>query len=354
MSPVRAFACDLPPSRVRFGRGDATEHVVAELAILDAARVLIVAGQRHAELAARLTGPSSERVVDVFTEVEPHVPERVARAARERAVHCRADSLLSVGGGSATGTAKAVALTEGLPIVAVPTTYAGSEMTPVWGITSEGQKVTGHADHVRPRVVVYDPELVQGLPGTLAVASALNALAHSVESLWAPGTNPVVALLALEGARVLGEGLRALDEGRSDAPDRLLYGCFLAGASFAVAGSGLHHKICHALGGTFGLPHAETHAVVLPHVLAFNAPALPDVMAPLGSALGVVDPIAGLLTVRDRASMPTSLSELGLGSHDLERAVEATAALLPIANPRPVDEKDLRAILAGAMTGSVG
>lgn len=349
MSAVGTFACVLPPARVRFGRGSVTEHVSAELEALDADRVLVVVGPRHADLAARIVGASSARLVDVFTDIAPHVPDSVARTARERARASRADVVLSVGGGSATGTAKAVALTERLPIVAVPTTYSGSEMTPVWGITAESRKVTGRADHVQPRAVVYDPELVQSLPAELAAASALNAMAHCVESLWAQATSPVAELVALEGARVLGAGLRALSDGAADAPDRLLYGCYLGGISFAMAGSGLHHQICHVLGGTWSLPHAETHAVVLPHVLAFNAPALPEATARLGAALGTDDPVAALVELREGAALPGSLTELGLTADHLDRLVTATSTLLPVANPRPVDEAALRSVLGGAL-----
>ena len=202
------------------------------------------------------------------------MPVEVADAARKQAAAVGADAVLSVGGGSATGTAKAVALTTGLPVIAVPTTYAGSEVTPVWGLTEGERKTTGVDPRVLPRLVIYDPELTVSLPGPLSAASGLNAMAHCVDAFWAPGRNPVSALAAGEAIRVLAAALPLVSEDGTDVGARgdLLYGAYLAGTAFAVAGSGLHHKICHVLGGRYGLPHAQTHAIMLPYVLAFNAP----------------------------------------------------------------------------------
>ena len=194
-----------------------------------------------------------------------------------------ADAVLAIGGGSTTGVAKAVALTTRLPVVAVPTTYSGSEVTPTWGLTEDGRKTTGVDVAVLPRTVVYDPELTVSLPAGLAVASGLNAMAHCVEAMWAPRRNPVSTVVAEEGVRSLATGLSAVgtdtvgtDGGGLPAATDLLRGAYLGGTAFAGAGSGLHHKLCHVLGGAFDLPHAPTHAVVLPHVLAFNAPGAPD------------------------------------------------------------------------------
>jgi maleylacetate reductase len=223
------------------------------------------------------------------------VPVETARAARAAAADAGADAVLCIGGGSTVGAAKAVALTARIPVLAVPTTYSGSEVTAVWGMTENGRKTTGTDPAVLPRVVVYDPELTAGLPRELAVASGLNAMAHGVEALWAPRRNPVSSVIAEEGVGALATGLRDAD------PAELLRGAWLAAAAFAVAGSGLHHKLCHVLGGTFGLPHARTHAVVLPHVLAFNAPGAPEAAARVARALGVEDPVRGTAGAGRRA-----------------------------------------------------
>jgi hypothetical protein len=152
----------------------------------------------------------------------------------------------------------------------VPTTYAGSEATNVWGLTGPAGKRTGSDDRVLPETVVYDPDLVASLPPELAAASGLNAVAHCVDALWGPHCDPIDEALAGEGLRALNDGLRA------GIPARIQYGCYLAAVAFASAGSGLHHRICHVLGGRFGLPHAATHAIVLPYVVAYNAVAAPD------------------------------------------------------------------------------
>lgn len=332
-STVRDFAYDALPGRVVFARRAARERLAAEIERLGVERVMLIVGPGQRELAAELVVPFAGRVVVHYDQVRPHVPREVAEHAREAARRVKADALLSVGGGSTTGTAKIVALTQHLPVVAVPTTYAGSEMTPVWGMTTGTVKNTGRDLAVLPRVVVYDPELVETLPAALAVASALNAMAHCLESLWTSAA-PLVESMALDGARSLAAGLSAAAAGRP-AADALLYGAYLAGAAFASAGSGLHHRICHALGGGFDLPHAQTHAVVLPHVLAFNAPAVPAAMARLAPALGADDPVTGLRDLYRRCHAPRSLAEIGLARADLPRAIELVTARLPVDNPAP-------------------
>ncbi|GIF17566.1 alcohol dehydrogenase class IV [Actinoplanes tereljensis] len=270
-----------------------------------------------------------------FTEVAMHVPVEVASRAREAAHD--ADVLVSIGGGSTTGLAKAVALTTGLPIVAVPTTYAGSEATNVWGLTEGGRKTTGSDDRVLPRTIVYDASLLLSLPVELSVASGLNAVAHCVDSMWAPRADPINRALALEGLRALTDGLPRLGEfaGR----EQTLYGAYLAAVAFASAGSGLHHKICHVLGGMFNLPHAQTHAVVLPHVLALNAAGAPEISP------------ADLQRLLDRVGAPRALRDYGLRESDIPGAVDAILAAVPPGNPVPVTAGNLTELLRRAWAG---
>lgn len=337
------------PYRVTFGAGSSRTAVAGELEALGLTRVMLIAAEAEGALADELSAPWRDRVAVRFSGVRPHVPDAVAEQARRIAAEHDVDGLVSIGGGSTTGTAKIVALTTGLPIIAIPTTYAGSEMTPVWGLTTASRKETGVDARVLPRSVVYDDELVATLPDDLAVASALNAMAHCVESFWTPASNPIVRLMAGEGVRALAEGLRGIrGEGRDAARERLVYGSFLAGMSFAAAGSGLHHKICHALGGAFDLPHAQTHAVVLPHVLAFTAPAAPEAAARLAEALGVDDAVEGLRELGREAGAPRGLRELGLTEAQLEEAVGIVEAKLPIEHPAPVDRAAIEGILRGA------
>jgi maleylacetate reductase len=330
--------------RVVFGDGAARTRLAGEVERLGARRVLLVAAASARKFTPELT--AGLPLAGEVDEVRMHVPVEVAEAARRRATETGADLLLAVGGGSATGTAKAVALTSGLPIVAVPTTYAGSEVTPVWGLTQNGRKTTGVDERVLPRTVVYDPELTRGLPLELAVSSGLNALAHCVDSLWAPRANPVDTALALEGARALVEGLPRLpaDDGRS----ATLYGAYLGALAFGGAGSGLHHKICHVLGGAYDLPHAPTHAVILPHVLAFNAPAAPEATRRLARALDADDASAALARLYDAVGAPRSLRALGLPEDRIAEAAGLIVEAAPLSNPRPVTRADAEQLLRAA------
>ena len=344
------------PGRVVFGPGAARRALVGEADRLGVDRILLLVASSEEALARELAAPLGARVVAVFTAVRPHVPVVIAEAARELARSVGADALLSIGGGSTTGTAKAVALTSGLPIIAVPTTYAGSEVTPVWGLTEATRKTTGTDLRVLPRTVVYDPELTLTLPADLSVASGLNAMAHCVEAFWAPRRNPISSLAAEEGVRVLAAGLPAVvaDPDDLDARGNLLHGAYLAGAAFAVAGSGLHHKICHTLGGAFNMPHALTHAIVLPYVLAFNGPDAPDAVVRIGRALGADDPIAGLHELADRLGMPAGLRALGMTEQQVGEAAAAVEPLVPADNPRRVDRDALYELIHAAWAGVPG
>ncbi|MET9615819.1 maleylacetate reductase [Kitasatospora indigofera] len=349
---MNAFTYDALPGRVVFGSGAASTQLLAEVDAFGARRILLIAGSSEADLARELCAPFADRIAAEFTDVRPHVPVEVAE--RARAAAAGADLVLSVGGGSTTGTAKAVALTTGLPVLAVPTTYAGSEVTPVWGLTEGNRKTTGTDPRVLPRTVVYDPDLTLTLPPELSVASGLNAMAHCVEAFWAPRRNPVSSAVAAEGIRHLAAGLPAIAADGADGAARsdLLLGAYLAGSAFAVAGSGLHHKICHVLGGAFDLPHARTHAIVLPHVLAFNAPDAPAAAARIAVALGQVDPVGGLHELGAKLGVPQGLQELGLAEGDLETVLDDILALAPADNPRPVTPAGVRRLLHAAWAGT--
>lgn len=334
-----SFTYDALPGRVVFGPGVARTELAAEVERLGASKVLLIASERFHPL----TAPFADRIAATFTAVREHVPVATAEAAREAAVG--ADAVLCLGGGSAIGAAKAVALTTRLPVLAVPTTYAGSEVTPVWGLSENGVKTTGVDPVVLPRTVVYDPELTASLPPELAAASALNAMAHCVEVFWAPRRNPVSSVVAEEGVRALAAGL-----GDSD-PESLLLGAYLAGSAFAVAGSGLHHKLAHVLGG-LGLPHARSHATLLPHVLAFNAPGSPEATTRIARALGRADAVAGLRDLVAAAGMPRGLKELGLREDQLDEVAERTGKVVPADNPVPVGGGALRRLVQQAWEGS--
>jgi maleylacetate reductase len=332
--------------RVLFGFGRAARQLADETARLGASP-LVIASPRHDGLIERAGLADATR----YWQVVPHVPVEVAEQARAVAADHGADLIVAVGGGSATGLAKAVALTSRLPIVAVPTTFAGSEATGVWGLTESGRKRTGNDPGVLPRTVIYDAALLVGLPASLVAMSGLNAVAHCVDSMWGPRADPIDMALAMEGLRALAAALPHAYRGSADATDLALCGSYLAGVAFASAGSGLHHKICHVLGGAFDLPHAATHAVVLPYVLAYNAPYAIAASERIAAALGDVEPVAGLLRLRASLDAPQSLRDIGLREDDLAAAVELIRPEVPPGNPRPVDEAALARLLHAAWSG---
>jgi alcohol dehydrogenase class IV len=380
---ISAFAYDALPGRVVFGPGSAPAQLLAEVDRLGARRILLIAAQSDLEIAQAVAEPVADRVVASFSGVRPHVPVEVAQQARELARESGAELLLSVGGGSTTGTAKAIALELRLPILAVPTTYAGSEMTPVWGMTEAQRKTTGRSRDVLPAVVIYDPELTVTLPAAVTGPSAMNAIAHCVEALYVPAANPVTSLLATEGIRALAQGAPAAVAAPNDIDARTLtlYGAYLAGSAFAAVGGGLHHRICHILGGALDLPHAETHTVVLPHVAAFFTPAIPAAMARVAAALdgaaqrpgadhadtdtddrANADDRSGagaagaLYDLGRRLGVAPALRDLGMRESDLEPMIalvrEGTAGAGPGDHPRTVDEPAIRTILTGAYEGA--
>ena len=346
------FAHEWPHQRVVFAPGDAARAVAEEVKALESERLMVIAGHSESDLADRIVAelPVALR----HDEVVMHVPVEVAERARVAAATANADAILSVGGGSTTGLAKAVALTTGLPIVAVPTTYAGSEATSVWGLTERSRKTTGVDARVLPRSVVYDADLTMTLPVPLSVASGLNALAHCVDSMWAPRADPIDRAVASEGIAALHTGLPLVVDDAHDTQGRQLslYGAYLSAIAFSSAGSGLHHKICHVLGGMFGLPHAQTHAVVLPHVLALNAPHSPNSAARIARALDASDALTGLLALRDRVDAPRALRDLGLAEDDLASAVEPILEAAPSDNPAPLDPETITRVLHAASEGS--
>lgn len=346
------YVHDTLPQRVRLASGEAAAAVAEEVAALGATRVMVIASEREASLAATVT--AGLPVVLTYDEVVMHVPVEVAERARAAASQAGADVVVTVGGGSTTGLGKAVALTSDLPVIAVPTTYAGSEATDVWGLTEGSVKTTGVDRRVLPRAVVYDATLMTGLPVDLSVASGLNALAHCVDSLWAPRADPINAALATEGARALHAGLPAVvaDPFSIEGREQTIHGAYLAAVAFASAGSGLHHKICHVLGGRYDLPHAQTHAAVLPHVLALNVPNAPEADARLAAAFGAPTALTGLERLRTEVGAPRALRDHGFREDQIPDAVAAVLPVVPPSNPTPVTTENLTALLRAVWEGA--
>ena len=340
------------PARVIFGAGS-LQQLGAEIEALGARKALVLSTPEQRESAERVASLLGARAAGVFDRAVMHVPIETARQARAVAARLGADCAVAIGGGSTIGLGKAIALESGLAILAIPTTYAGSEMTSIFGITEDGIKKTGRNDKVLPRTVIYDPELTTSLPPAMSVTSGMNAIAHAAEGLYCVSSNPILDLMAQEGIRALGRALPAIVkapqgmEGRGDA----LYGAWLCGTVLASVDMALHHKLCHTLGGSFNLPHAETHTIVLPHALAYNAPAAPEAVARVGRALGSASgPQAVYDLARDNGA-PVALRDIGMKEADLDRACDI-AMRNQYPNPRPLERSALRQLLQDAFEGT--
>lgn len=348
---LKPFVYLSQPSRVVFGQG-ALARLPEEIVALGAHKALVLSTSEQrptAEQVAALLGP---RAVGIFDRAVMHVPIETARQARDVARQLGADCAVAIGGGSTVGLGKAIALDSGLPIVAIPTTYAGSEMTPIFGITEGGLKKTGRDLRVLPRTVIYDPELSVNLPVALSVASGINALAHAAEALYAVDANPVMSWMAQEAIAALGRSIPRITRQPNDMDARTdaLYGAWLCGTVLGHVGMALHHKLCHTLGGTFNLPHAETHTIVLPHALAYNASAAPAAMHQIAHALGPPSAPQAVYDLARHNGAPVALRDLGLREADLETACDL-ALENPYANPRPLERQTLRQLLQNAYEG---
>jgi alcohol dehydrogenase class IV len=355
-NPVRPFTYRSLPSRVVFGAGSLA-RLADEIEALGARRALVLSTPDQADQARRVADMLGASAVGIYPRAVMHVPIETARDARAEATRLGADCAVAIGGGSTTGLGKAIALLgeagDDLPIVAIPTTYAGSEMTPIYGLTENGVKRTGRDARVLPRTVIYDPELTTSLPWQMSVTSGINAIAHAAEGLYAQDANPVTSLMAEEGIRARGQGLARLDGrlGDMDARSDCLYGAWLCGSVLGAVGMALHHKLCHTLGGSFDLPHAQTHTIVLPHALAYNEAAVPQAMERIARALSAASaPRAVFDLARDHGA-PTALRDIGMKEADLDRAAEL-ATTNAYWNPRPIERGPIRELLQRAFEGA--
>ena len=346
-----SFVYQMLPSRVIFGAG-CLEKLPGEIKRLGASRALVLSTPEQRQGGLDLVARLGSRAAGLFDRAVMHVPLETANAAREEASRLGADCCVAIGGGSTTGLAKAIALASELPILAVPTTYAGSEMTPIWGLTENGRKTTGRDARVLPKTVLYDPCLTVTMPALLSATSGMNSIAHCVEALYAEEANPIVSMMAEDGIRALAQSLPVVvkEPANLEARAQALYGAWLGGIALGSVGMALHHKLCHTLGGTFNLPHAETHTVVLPHAAAYNAPAAPEAMARAARALGAPSAPEGLYDLAASLGAPLSLATLGMKAADLDRASDL-AVQNPYYNPRPITRDGIRAVLQNALEG---
>lgn len=342
------------PTRVIFGWGK-VESLAEEIERLGARRALILTTPEQRELGEQIAGLLGERSAGVYPQAVMHVPVEVAQAACEEAKRLGADCCVAVGGGSTIGLGKAIALEFGLPILAIPTTYAGSEMTPIYGLTEARLKKTGRDVRVLPKAVIYDPQFSLSLPAAISACSGMNAMAHAIEALYAEDANPIVSLMAEESIRALAESLPAIVDDPQDrqARSRALYGAWLAGICLGSVGMAIHHKLCHTLGGTFNLPHAQAHAVLLPYSVNYNREAARPALERAARALGgtQAEEVGALLyALNRRIGVPTSLAEIGFPSEGPAETARIACAN-PYYNPRRFEADAIEALLERALTG---
>ncbi|MFV0296543.1 MAG: maleylacetate reductase [Hyphomicrobiaceae bacterium] len=348
---MQAFTCNLNPARIVFGQGTLAK-VAEEIRAQGCARALILSTPFQKGDAQALAAQLGDLAAGVFSQAAMHTPVSVTQQAVGAYDQANADCVVALGGGSTIGLGKAIAYRSDCPQIVVATTYAGSEVTPILGQTEGGLKTTLRDARVLPEVVIYDPDLTLGLPVAMSVTSGLNAMAHALEAVYAEDCNPVSSLQAVEGVRALRDALMVIVEDPWDitARTQALYGSWLCGTVLGTVGMALHHKLCHTLGGSFDLPHAETHAIMLPHTAAFNAPAAEVETRHLAELFGG-DLGAGLWDFAKRLGAPLALKDLGLRETDLDRAADL-ATQNPYWNPRPVERPAIRELLQRAWEGA--
>ncbi|WP_438391961.1 maleylacetate reductase [Caballeronia sp. DA-9] len=347
---IPSFAFDINPGRILFGSGT-IDAVADEIGRLGAKRALILSTPFQRADAQKLAERIGPLAGGIFSEAAMHTPVAVTLKAMAAFEALGADCVVALGGGSTIGLGKAIAWRNDAPQIVVATTYAGSEVTPILGQTENGIKTTVRDAKILPKVVIYDPTLTIELPVAMSVTSGLNAMAHAVEGVYARDRNPVSSLMAVEGVRALRDALRVIVKQPEDLPARTnaLYGSWLCGCVLGTVGMSLHHKLCHTLGGSFDLPHAETHAIVLPHSAAYNAQAAAAALQPLadlfGGSIG-----GGLYDFAKSLGAPLALRELGLKESQLDVAADL-AVKNPYWNPRPIEREAVRSLLQRAWEG---
>lgn len=347
---TRTFTYSGSQAHIVFGNG-ASSSVAMWTEKLGCSHALVLSTPHQAAEGEALAKTLGKLAAGTFPNATMHTPVEVTRAALAMVKKVRADCVIALGGGSTTGLGKAIAWHTDLPQIVIPTTYAGSEVTPILGQTENSVKTTLRDPKILPEVVIYDPELTTGLPVAMSVTSGLNAMAHAAEALYAQDRNPISTLMATEGLRALKAALPLLvkEPGNLDARGDALYGAWLCGTVLGTVGMALHHKICHTLGGSFDMPHAETHAVMLPHTIGFNAAAVPDLLQPVAEIFGPGTG-GGLYDFAKSIGAPLTLAELGFKSADLDHAA-AIATQNPYWNPRPFNSTAIRALLQAAWEG---
>jgi alcohol dehydrogenase class IV len=350
---MESFIYTTNPSHVIFGPGSSSK-LPDQLAGRNLLSALILSTPRQLEKATMIEQLLAPNTVGIFSRATMHTPVQITQEAVQAAKDLKADSIVSIGGGSTIGLGKAVSIRTGLPHFCLPTTYAGSEMTPILGETVDGVKTTRRDAKILPDTVIYDVDLTMSLPPALSATSGINAIAHAAEALYAPDTNPVIRMLAKEGLKALSEALVVIVTSVQDleARNKALYGAWLCGMCLGSTSMSLHHKLCHTLGGSFNLPHAETHTILLPHTFAYNSVAAVTAGREMADVLPASDgdAVKGLNTLLEQLGVPKALKDFGMKEEDIDRAA-SIAVQTPYSNPRKVEEGRIRELLRRAWAG---
>jgi maleylacetate reductase len=337
--------------RVLLGAGRRGD-LLSELEARGTRSVLVIGGGHADDVVETLLDAFGDASVRLVKNVRQHVPVADVEATVALVDAAGIDTVVAIGGGSAIGLGKAVARDRDVTLAAVPTTYSGSEMTAIWGVSDGTVKRTGRDPSARPSLVIYDPALTVGLPAAVTAASAFNALAHCVEALWVDDRTPATTARSVEAIDVIVDALPVVISNGHDlgGRTRLLYGAYRAGQVIGVVGTALHHRTSHVLGGRYGLDHGGMNAVLLPHVVAYNAGWGSWEEAALASVLGD-NPAGRLADVARRTGAPTSLGELGMPQAGIDAVLDEVIDRVGDSNPRPPDRDSLRSLLERAWRG---
>ncbi len=339
------------PWNVIFGIG-ALSRLPEELGKLGYSRALVLTTPNQAEIGQQIVDLLGDKAVGLFDRAVMHVPVETVEQATTEVKRLDADCSVSVGGGSTTGLGKALAFNLDLPNIVLPTSYAGSEMTNIWALTKNDRKITRRDNVVVPTLTIYDPVLTLTMPAAFAGASGLNAMAQAVVNVATEDVNPIISIMALDAIRALSHSLPIVvsDPDNMDARTEAMYGACLAGGALGAGTTSLHHRLCHTFGGTFNTPHAETHTILLPHSVAYNANAVPEGTRKIAAAMGVDDAATGLFELAGTIGVPTALKDIGVVETDLDEAAAVTVET-PVNNPEPVTGERVRALLENAYHG---
>jgi len=348
---MRPFVYNALPARVVFGVGTLSK-LPEEVSRLGCKRALVLSTKVQEQSGKEVQQLLGNTAVGLYSNATMHTPENITEEALKVVQETNADCVVSVGGGSTIGLGKAIAYRTDLPQIVIPTTYAGSEATPILGQTAKGQKVTLKDSKVLPEVILYDVDLTLTLPATMTITSGMNAIAHAVEALYSPESNPMIDMLAEQGIAAIARALPIIhnEPKNKDARSDALFGAWACGTCLGAVGMSLHHKLCHTLGGSFNMPHAETHTVILPHAVAYNEVGAKDAIATVARALGVTNAAQGLYDLAKRLGAPYSLQELGFKEEDIPKAAEI-ASKAPYPNPVPLEKEKILRLLQNAWAG---